>query len=86
MPNISNKIPFTVRVNSADIGDGAWKSVSNDCYECESAGLRVKVEVESFENTEAVRQVNTITNIGTKNVLLSGFSSAKYTPRGGLSE
>ncbi len=83
MPNISNKIPFTVRVNSADIGDGAWKSVSNDCYECESAGLRVKVEVESFENTEAVRQVNTITNIGTKNVLLSGFSSAKiHTARG----
>ena len=83
MPMISATIPFTVKVNAAAIGDEAWTQVSPDCYECEAAGLRVTVERRTFENTGAVRQINTITNTGSQDVLLSGFSSAKiHTARG----
>ncbi len=83
MPMISATIPFTVKVNAAAIGDEAWTQVSPDCYECEAAGLRVTVERRTFENTGAVRQINTITNTGSQDVLLSGVSSAKIrTARG----
>ena len=84
MLKISTTIPFTVRVNSADIGDGSWKLVSENRYECAAVGLRVDVKVDSFDGTGAVRQVNTITNIGSEKVLLSGFSSAKIRTAKGL--
>ena len=66
-------VPFTVRVKSYDVG--GWKR-DGDSYLCEGQGLRVDVKLCRYEGTGAYRQVNTITNIGEQDVLLSGFSSA----------
>ena len=66
-------VPFTVRVKSYDVG--GWKR-DGDSYFCEGQGLRVDVKLCRYEGTGAYRQVNTITNIGEQDVLLSGFSSA----------
>ncbi len=80
MKEIMKSQPFTVRAYSTDIGfrrDG-------DIYVNDEYKLSVSVKLDEFEGTSAIRQVNTITNNGDSEVLISGFSSAAIKTAKGL--
>lgn len=72
--------PFTVRVYSTDVvfrKDG-------DVFVNDEYDLSVNVKLEEYEGTSAVRQINTITNNGKNDVVISGFSSAAVKTSRGL--
>ncbi len=80
MKEIMKSQPFTVRVWTTDIGFRRDGDVFvNDQYK-----LEVSVSLENFIGTSATKQVNTITNRGEQDVVLSGFSSAAIKTARGL--
>ena len=82
MKSIMCPVPFTVRIDSYNIG--GWRREGEGVYISDAHGLKVEVELTTYEGTGAVRQINRITNIGDAEKHLTGFSSALINTGSGL--
>ncbi len=80
MASIMKDVPFSVRVN-ANLRE--FHKESDGFYYDNAHTLKVEVELECFDGTSAVKQINTVTNLSDSDVVLSYFSSAAIkTQRG----